>query len=102
MIHKGLTEKTVETLMVEYYQLEDNIVKQLEQPVIRTFLFNDIAVSDTYDKALPLLLACYRQRQIKLILQGRDDAGSAYLNDDRELLCEFLDTEYERLRIRKD
>ena len=81
--------------MAEYYQLEDTIVKQLELPVVRGFLFGDIDENQTFNKALPLLLACYRQRQIKLMLQGRENlAGKETSDIDRiKVIREFLDGE---------
>ncbi len=92
MIYKGLDDETVETLMIEYYALEETIVKQLEQPVIRTFLFNDVDEEATFNKALPLLLACYYQRQIKLTLQGRINSDSIVNEDQIVTMEQWLDT----------
>ena len=42
LILQGLNDETVETLMIEYYELDEQIVKQLEQPVKRDFFTNSI------------------------------------------------------------
>ena len=57
--------------MTEYYDIEEQIEKALEEPAVRGFF--GLSHTDTMEKALPLLMNCYRQRQVKLVLQGREN-----------------------------
>ena len=95
LILQGLNDETVETLMIEYYELDEQIVKQLEQPVKRGFFTDSLDEEGTLNSALPVLLACYRQRAIKSILQGQVDLPEEDEpeNSDIKVMREFLDTQ---------
>ena len=97
VVSRNLDSDTVETLMAEYYELENTIVTQLKQPVSRTFLFNDIDAQETFNTAKTVLLACYRQRQIKLALHGQSDITNKQSSDRVNVIREFLNGKLEEI-----
>lgn len=52
----------------------------------------DVAVEETFNNAIPLLLACYRQRQIKLTLQGQIDLEDESEDDEINVIRDFLES----------
>ncbi|ODS23028.1 hypothetical protein AB835_11100 [Candidatus Endobugula sertula] len=92
VISSHLANDTVEALMNEYHNLDSQIEQALEQPIVRG-LFG-LSRADTTEKAIQTLLDCYRQRHIKLVLQGRESEQPEKTVDDSDIktVDEFINT----------
>ena len=92
VITRDLDSETVEMLMVEYYDLQQQIEQTLKQPVKRGVIFGGIDHETTFNRVLPVLLQCYRLYQLKLILQGQEAiVGNEPLPENEiETLNQFL------------
>lgn len=100
VISPEIDDETLNKLMEEYYLLDEQILMSLDEPVSRGMFgfYRD----HTVEIVMPLLLACYRQQQIKSILQGEKQKGVNHneISADKVYIArEFL--EYEIARISK-
>lgn len=100
VISPEIDDETLNKLMEEYYLLDEQILMSLDEPVSRGMFgfYRD----HTVEIVMPLLLACYRQQQIKSILQGEKQKGLSHneISADKVYIArEFL--EYEIARISK-
>lgn len=92
VITPALDNETLETLMDEYYSIEQQLATLENMPIKRGF-FGDIDEQETLNKAFPLLLKYYRLYQIKRVLHGqREDDGidNSLVQKDIELIKDHL------------
>jgi len=92
VITPALDNETLETLMDEYYAIEQQLETLENMPIERSF-FGDIDEQETLNKAFPLLLKYYRLYQIEQVMHGhKDDDGidNPSVQDEIKTLGDYL------------
>lgn len=92
VITPALDNETLETLMDEYYAIEQQLETLEEMPVERNF-FGNIDEQEMLNKAFPLLLKYYRLYQIKRVLHGQR-GDNALERNEIETLGAYLKLRY--------